>query len=156
MGRDLGHWTPSNRSWIVFLLRAGCRRLRRLRRAPGPERVVVSGNVTYNGKPIAEGAIRFVPVASCRAPVAVATIVDGNYTVNVHGGVPVGRHKIEIEAYRRVMPPGLKPGDPLPPCFPPKGMRAQCLPKKFNVDTHLEITIRAGAGRLVQNFDLAD
>ena len=66
----------------------------------GPERVVVSGTVTYNGKPVPEALIRFVPVQTSAVPMAGAVVTDGKYRVDIRGGVPVGTHRIEIEAYR--------------------------------------------------------
>ncbi len=67
----------------------------------GPQRVIVSGRVTYNGKPISSGVILFVPLPSCPVPSAAAEITDGKYRVDARGGVPVGTHKIKIEGYRK-------------------------------------------------------
>jgi hypothetical protein len=131
---------------VVF---GGCGRDR------GPERGVVSGTVAYNGKPVSAGMIRFVPAPTSPAPVSVATIADGKYTVDTHGGVPVGTHKVQIEAFRKIgsaaqsaerLPPGAR--DTIP--------REQYLPAKFNASTQLEITIPSGSRAMTKDFDLRD
>ena len=63
-------------SWaLIAVVSGGCGGDR------GPERVVVSGTVTHNGKPIPEGVIRFVPAPTCPVPTAGTTIVNGKYAV---------------------------------------------------------------------------
>jgi len=121
----------------------------------GPERVVVSGTVTYNGKPIPEGNIRFMPVATSAVPMAGAEIKDGEYKVDGRGGVPVGTHKIEIEAYR-TEPSDPKPGETPPPMMARGAPRIQYLPKRYHVDSQLQITIEPGSREITKDFDLTD
>jgi hypothetical protein len=115
----------------------------------GPERVVVAGTVTYRGKPVDEGIIRFTPVASSLVPVIGARIADGKYTVDGHGGVPVGTHKIEIEGFRL-----------LAGVTAPVGARGvpheQYIPKRFNAESQLQITIPSGSREITKNFELTD
>jgi hypothetical protein len=119
---------------------AGCGR-------SGPERVVVSGAVTYEGKPIAEGRINFMPTGQSAVPMSGAVIHNGRYRVDAKGGVPVGTHTVQIEAYGGSPAPGrvLKPG-----------ARTQYLPGKFNADSQLEITIQSGTGEVTKDFELTD
>jgi len=113
----------------------------------GPERVVVSGTVTYQGKPIKQGLIRFIPDANSQVPASGAEIIEGRYRADSHGGVAVGTHRIEIEGYREVsasmrdMPSNFAP----PPNY---------LPGRYNVNSELRITIDPGSGPIVENFDL--
>lgn len=123
---------------------AGCRRDR------GPERVVVSGNVTYNGKPIADGAILFAPTTAL--PTAAGVIVDGKYEVDGLGGVPVGTHKVQFEAFRTDLLPGKAPQRPR---FGDT-VRLQYLPDKFNATSQVEMTIPPGSGPITKDFDLKD
>ena len=121
----------------------------------GPERVVVSGTVTYNGKPLPEGEIRFVPLSTCPVPTSGALIVDGQYRAEGHGGVPVGTHKIQIEAYRKgaaASPAGRR----VPPMAAPGDGRMQYLPAKYNLNTQLEITVSPGSPPITKNFELTD
>lgn len=118
----------------------------------GPtDKIVVSGEVTFNGKPIDDGVIRFRPVDGTEGPVTGAMIVNGMYKVKNKGGVTTGTNRVEIEGYRptqggKKMPemPGM---DPNP--------RDQYVPKKFNTESELRITIESGRGRVAKNFDLA-
>jgi hypothetical protein len=117
----------------------------------GPERVVVSGTVTYNGKPIPNGSIRFMPTAASPVPMAGAAIKDGEYKVEAHGGIPVGTHKIEIDAYR-VDPAYAKPDMPTGRGVP----RKQYLPKRYNTDSELTITIEPGSPKITKDFALTE
>ena len=121
----------------------------------GPERVTVSGTVTYQGQPLREGMIRLVPMPGTSAPVSTAPIIDGRYSLNAHGGVPVGSHKIEITAYRPNSNRSPPAADELE--FP--GMEAQSpvvqiIPDKYNSKSELEITVTSGSGEITNNFDL--
>ena len=134
---------------LTAALLSGCRGDR------GPERVVVSGTVTYNGKPLREGEVRFVPLPAFPAPVTGALIVDGRYSTDGRGGVPVGTHKIQIEARRhKAEGPDVS--------APPTGSRGfgfrgqQYLPAKYNANTELEITIPPGSPPITKDFQLTD
>ena len=116
----------------------------------GPERVVVSGTVTYNGKPIADGAILFAPTSA--VPTVGGVIMDGKYKVDGLGGVPVGTHKVRFEAFR---------ADPLAGKDPQRvrfgdTVRRQYLPGKFNTDSQMEMTISPGSRPVTKNFELTD
>ena len=119
----------------------------------GPERVEVSGTVTYNGTPIPEGTIRFVPGQHSMVPLSGAPISEGAYRVDQQGGVPVGTHKIEIEAFRKVQPSGQRATGGL---HSNEEFRQQYLPDRFNRRSELEITIEPDSGNIVQDFELND
>ena len=120
----------------------------------GPQRVVVSGTVTYRGKPISDGTIRFMPLPTCPAPMSGAKIVDGKYTVDMHGGVPVGTHKVQIEAIRSIRNASMSN---LPGPHPlQEGGLEQYIPKKYNVNTQLEITLDPADRKIGKNIDLVD
>ena len=93
-----------------------------------------------------------MPVDSSPVPMAGALIVDGRYKVDRNGGVPVGTHKIEIEAFRGIPDPN-KPGSRL---VSPRGRDEfeQYIPEKYNARTQLEITIQPGSRKITKNFDL--
>jgi hypothetical protein len=120
----------------------------------GPERVLVSGTITYDGKPIPGGEIRFMPLATSAVPMAGAEIKDGKYRVDGYGGVPVGTHKIEIDAYRADAT-GRKGN--APPSMMARGVqRFQYLPRRYNFDSQMRITIEPGSTEIIKNFDLKD
>jgi hypothetical protein len=119
----------------------------------GPQRAIVSGTVTFNGKPIANGRISFVPDRNTAAPTAVALIVDGKFVVDSRGGVPVGTHRVQIEAYR---PVAGQTGGVLPPTATVPGVGPQYLPAKYNANSQLTITIQSSDRAITKNFDLTD
>jgi hypothetical protein len=113
----------------------------------GPERVVVSGTVTYRGQPIEQGSIRFVPSGSTQGPASGAVIAQGKYDVSAKGGVLVGTHRVEITA---VAPRKDPMGRDLAAM---EGAGAQYLPAKYNRESTLTATIDSGSPN-ERNFDL--
>ena len=126
---------------LVFLV--GCGR-------SGPEMVTVSGTVTFEGRPVQEGRIRFRPAEGTRATVTGADIRDGKYTVTNKGGVPVGTHRVEIEALRAR--PGAGGGADIPGA--PATSVQQYIPARYNKQTELTITIEPGSGAVTKDFAL--
>lgn len=133
---------------LAAMMLSGCRANRE------PPRVIVSGKVTYRGEPVADGVIRFIPLPRCPVPSSGAYIVAGCYRADGRGGVPVGTHRVEIEAYRAV-PINVQPGAPLPPGMPEEG-HEQYLPDRYNTSTQLEITIEPSRKGITKDFDLAE
>jgi hypothetical protein len=112
------------------------------------QRTIVAGKVLYQGQPIADGSILFVPTKGTGGPQAGAQITDGAYRVTAGGGVPVGTHRVEIEAYRFV--PSSRPR----PTTPEERMgKQQYLPEQYNNKSTLEATID-GTGEQTRDFDL--
>lgn len=66
-----------------------------------PATVAVHGKVTVAGAAPDGGEVRFVPIDGNSGPVGVADVVDGGYSISARGGVPAGRHRIEIEPLRK-------------------------------------------------------
>jgi hypothetical protein len=112
------------------------------------ERVQVRGNVTFAGKPVENGEIRFFPTEKTQGPVSGAPIVDGKYDVTQRGGVPVGSHRVEIEAFRasRAYPQLNAEG----------GHREQFLPEKYNIGSKLTAVVARDGDAMQLNFDLSD
>jgi len=65
---------------VALLITTGCG-------PSGPRRFQLEGSVTFDGKPVPSGVIRFEPDASRgnRGPVGYAAIEDGRYTTATHG-----------------------------------------------------------------------
>ena len=121
----------------------------------GPERVVVSGTVSFNGQPIQSGLIRFRPMRGTNAPVSGAEILNGVYSVTAWGGVPVGKHKIEVFAHRTgSQEENTTPNSPfLDMNTSVRG--GQYIPEKYNTKTVLEISIPSGSDEIKKNLDLS-
>jgi hypothetical protein len=114
----------------------------------GIERVVVSGNVSFSGKPLEKGQIRFIPTDDSRGPITVENIDGGYYTTEKTGGVPVGVHRVEIRGYD----PKVYADAPKGPGSPPI---PQLLPKKYNFDSELKATLESGKSEETLDYNLS-
>lgn len=111
----------------------------------GPKVGEVSGTVSYDGKPVEQGAIAFVP-ADGNGPTAGGAIADGKYTVR---NVPVGTAKVSINADKG----GEKKivyDNPARPTV--EAATGELLPDKYNKATELRYDVRPGAQ--TKDFDL--
>ncbi|GAA4434562.1 hypothetical protein [Bremerella cremea] len=66
------------------------------------DRFVITGNATYDGKPIPAGELVFTPDTSRgnKGPQGKAKIVDGKFTTRGDGrGVVGGPHRVELRAF---------------------------------------------------------
>ncbi|MEW4565888.1 hypothetical protein AB1K70_25450 [Bremerella sp. JC770] len=64
----------------------------------GPIRAAVSGNVTFDGKPIENGVIEFIPNRQTAGPSAGARIENGYYDVPRAKGPVVGSYLVRISS----------------------------------------------------------
>jgi hypothetical protein len=65
------------------------------------EKVVVDGVVIVGGRKPESGEIRFNPIDGTPGPLSAATIENGHFRIESRGGVPVGNHRVEVDAYRK-------------------------------------------------------
>lgn len=124
--------------WLFVIILAGCG-------AAYPGRVEVSGSVSYDGEPIEDGLIRFIPEGATRGSIAQGKIIDGQYHIDHLGGVAVGTNRVEIRAYDPKVP------EPMGPGIPP---REQLLPERFNKESELITTVENSRSVIELNFDL--
>ena len=68
----------------------------------GPERVIVSGAVTYEGHPVEHGVITFEQTDPTTEFKSSSQIENGHYLTDSEGGVPVGNHKVLIQVEREL------------------------------------------------------
>lgn len=66
----------------------------------GDRRFAVSGEVTYDGSPVSEGTIGFIPVEAGEGLSAGADIVDGHYEIPRLEGPTAGSYMVMIYAER--------------------------------------------------------
>ncbi|TWU11166.1 hypothetical protein Pla52o_56040 [Novipirellula galeiformis] len=128
---------------VLVCLTIGCGTENEIGRRP------VNGTVTFDGKPLASGQIRFVPVPS--GPVGVAAISQGKYEVTNKGGVPLGETKVEIVATNDAAPMTLEEMDANPNSKPPQAL---VIPPKYNQASELRATIESGSGMQTADFEL--
>jgi hypothetical protein len=122
----------------------------------GLERAVVAGKVTYQGQPVADGRIRFVPIKGTKAPMWGANIRDGEYEASGRGGVPVGTHRVEIVAWRTKSDAAETTKSPKSDQIMGGAPGQQYIPEKYNTKSELEIIIPPGSGEIVRDFDLTE
>lgn len=107
----------------------------------GLDRQAVSGKITLDGQPLAQGVIRFQPESSDATTEVSAPITDGSYSFTSSTGPVPGTYKIGISSAQDpqfVIPEGQSPGEFRPP--PAK----ETVPDKYNVKTELTATVKAG------------
>lgn len=61
-------------------------------------RAAVSGTVTLDGRPLAKGVIRFVPIEGTPGPKTSVMVSEGRFESDEQNGPVVGKHRIEIES----------------------------------------------------------
>jgi len=79
---------------VIMALPLGCGHRSNL------SRKVIHGSVTCGGESVPRGFVRFVPIVGTSGPATAARIVDGQYRAENRGGVPLGKHRVEITAQR--------------------------------------------------------
>ena len=125
---------------LLLLLSAGC----------SPSAVEVTGEITLDGQPVADGMISFVPPSSEKSlKPAWSKINSGRYSISA-GRVlkPEIPYRVEILAYH-------KTGREVPSAVPGGGLRqeiVQIIPTEFNRKSTLKATVQAGENEI--NFDL--
>lgn len=130
--RACGVWVAA----AAFLMACGCG-------GSVTKGVPVNGTVNLNGKPLPEGEVLFEPADGKGAPEQ-ALVKDGKFS----GSVTPGAKKVRITSWRE----GKRPADAV---MGGGAVREQYLPKKYNTETTLTVTVEAGGGELPA-FDLKE
>ncbi len=111
-----------------------------------PERVPVSGTVSFDGAPIAAGEIRFI-AADGGSQADAAPIVDGKYSVEV----TPGSKRVEVIATREdpdnMVESAVNPGQMEP-------SHVQYIPDEYNATSTLTAEIKADGDNNLPPFDL--
>jgi len=105
----------------------------------------VSGTVTYDGKPIEDGQIKFTS-ADGKGPTAGDVIKDGKYAAKK---VPVGGMRVSISGSKVT---GKKKVYDTPDS-PVVSITAELLPEKYNDKSDLTFEVKSGAN--AKNWELA-
>jgi hypothetical protein len=113
-------------------------------------KVTVSGSVSYDGQPIERGTIRFTPIGDTPGPASAAEITTGKYSMEARGGVPAGRHRVEIEAFAT----GDRDSADEATQFLGAERGQQFLPDVFNRNSQLEIDVDDARGAFQHDFHL--
>jgi hypothetical protein len=100
------------------------------------------GEVSYEGKPVATGQIRFFPLAGTPGPGASTTVRDGRYTISVGPGLTAGTYLVAVMATR---PTGrtLRP-EPGYEAAGPVAEEESYIPERFNATSDLRVVLEPG------------
>ncbi len=107
--------------------------------------VELSGQVTLDGAPLADGAIRFEPAGNA-GPSAGAVIHDGGYKLLLRPG----NKTVRIEGFKTVGERPFNPADPNSAMVPTK---ESIVPNKYNGQSILTCDVGPAGG--MQNFELS-
>jgi hypothetical protein len=113
------------------------------------DRVPVAGKVTWHQQPLDRGSIVFVPTEGHRGPKVGGEVLSGRYAVARERGPSPGTYRVEVRADT-----GERPHSPTDKPAARGGKSAnQAIPKEYNDNTKLKVTIKAGEESDV-SFDL--
>ena len=125
-----------------------------------PGFVVVRGTVTYQGEPIEDGDIKFVPAQGTQTPVRSTMIKQGKYATPARGALLPGTYRIEIRSYiggsgdGPQIDPYDRYVDPNSTAPKPKP-REQILPEEYNRNSKLPtLTVTEGSASITRDFEL--
>jgi hypothetical protein len=138
--RPVPNWTAAATVALSLALVGGCG-------GGATDRCDISGMVTLDRVPLANGAITFRPVGAGQT--TGATIEAGEFAIVGEKGPKFGKYRVEILAYR---PTGKKIPDPDNPGALADEIE-QVIPARYNRDSQLEIEITPQSNRELK-FDL--
>ena len=136
------------------------------------QKVTVEGAVTYNGKNVTNGDIRFIPTEASQGPTAGGDIIDGRYKIVNKGGVALGTHRVVLRAFiiegvGSASPEMSGEGDLLAagpekrqapkklslPVYEVEG-RPQFLPPVYNRKSPLTVTVTGDENPQIEDFNM--
>jgi len=106
---------------------------------------IVSGEVTFEGKPVEDGLIMFTPVDGKSQP-AGDVIKDGKYEVK---NVPVGQMKVEISGNQKT---GKKLKAYDTPNSPTYDEVIPLIPPRYNANSELTLEVKPGPQQVPYNL----
>jgi hypothetical protein len=111
----------------------------------------IVGRVTYKTQPVDYGSIQFIPLDVQHGVNSGGMIGDGKYQLVEAQGLPPGAYKVMISApdLRQQEKVEAMPGDA-------RTFAVERIPKKYNLNTTLQIEVQKGRGSQELNFDLAE
>lgn len=99
----------------------------------------VTGTVTLNKEPVANGTIRFEP-AGPQGVASGTTISQGKFDIPAERGLPTGEYIVRISAAGEGVAAEAAPGDS-------SKLAEELIPAAYNSNSQLKITVNAGANQ---------
>jgi hypothetical protein len=102
------------------------------------KRQAVSGTVKWQGKPLNQGSINFLPEDPALGTSGGALIKDGQYSISANQGLLPGRYKVTISSAdpKKAVDPDADPGAPGP-------VYKDRVQPKYNIKTILTADVKA-------------
>lgn len=111
------------------------------------DRHPVNGQVTLDGAPLDQGAIRFEPFGEVKERTAAGSpITNGAYDIPKAGGLPPGKYTVSITSSEAA---AALPSDPAEAMNAAGKMQAkpERIPPRYNQNTELVVEIKSGANK---------
>lgn len=137
--RECVGWLIVGPALIVTCLLSGCGSSEKKL-----SRVAVSGDVTFNGQPLTNALIAFVPQGNVKGPRVVGPITDGKFSLAEKDGPLVGQMRVEITSALEEDEPRDGKVKPYAP---------ERIPAQYNVSSTLPADVKA-EGPNTFRFDL--
>jgi hypothetical protein len=104
-----------------------------------PKTYDLQGEVSYEGKPVEQGKISFIPIDNTSGHSAVATIAGGRYQLPARWGLlDDGVYQVRIEGYRKT---GRKERSRYDPTGPLIDVLEQFIPATYNSQSVLKMRV---------------
>jgi len=126
---------------VILSITGGC-----ANKAP---RAAVSGRVTLDGAPIADGSIAFFPTDGSAGPSSGGNIENGRYAIAAAQGVAIGANRVEIHAVR-------KTGKQVRSVSQPGKLIdevTEAVPPRYHTKSELKVDVKPGTNTF--DFELA-
>jgi hypothetical protein len=108
---------------------------------PSSDRLAVSGEVTLDGAPLDQGAVRLTSTGTEKLRASGAMIQNGEFHIPQEKGLPPGTYLVEISAPDLSVPPVVYKGAPGEPTLPPTA--PERIPPEFNVNSKKTVDVSA-------------
>jgi len=128
---------------MLLLLLTGC--------GSRSDRLAVSGEVTLDGVPLDEGAIRLTSTGTAKLFASGATIKNGKFHVPQEKGLPPGTYRVEISSPDTRAPLVVYKGAPGEPALPPTA--PERIPPEYNFNSKQTVEVTS-AGDNDFKFDI--
>ncbi len=119
-------------------------------------RASLYGTVKFDGKPVENGSIAFIPAEGVVGPSTGASIENGKYQTPAEQGPVVGKHRVEITAMRSTGKTDVKGVAGSAATGPSAGGAVNNLemyiPDQYNKKSNLSLVVKPGSNQ--ENFDL--
>lgn len=124
---------------LLYVLLAGC---------SGGHPCSVSGQVTFDGEPIAEGNIKFDPAGESLGTAGSAKIKDGRYEIPLEAGMHAGNFLVSVAANKKTGRT-VKQFDSTTATMEEI---VQYIPDRYNLQSELQVDLASGVNQ--QDFQL--